>query len=520
MEARHASAAAVARAPASPAPARGRFLEPAALALIALLPLAFFALFWNSPFERDEGVYATIADGLLEGKVPYRDLFDNKPPLVYGWYAFSFLLFGETVAAPRIIAAVLLSFTTLAIYAQTRLLFPRGVAYMAVAFFALSTGFPSVALHANTEAYMLLPMVASLLAFTMGVQRRRHWWFLLAGVLAGIALLTKQVAVWNLLALGVMGALWDWRANNAGWRSLLPATYLLAGAAVALFVAALPFALNGALSDFLYANVVYNYRYMGILSSVERVFILKRSLLFTLFFLALAAPLLIGAIAGAVTMFRVRKPWAYYAFAAWVVACALGVASGARFYPHYFLQLMPALAMLTAVFVYERLRNRRDQPVQLWAWLAVGLFVSVSLATNALLYLAPDTTHKTFSESAYQQKEWEEDSETLAAYVAARTDPQDRIFNYGRESQLYFYADRPPATAYFYDWAYFYDTSTIPKTVEELRRNPPEYIIDSVQPPLFEPSDRAPEIDRLLAERYEFVGRIEFADVYRLRDGP
>lgn len=72
---------------------------------------------------------------------------------------------------------------------------------------------------------------------------------------------------------------------------------------------------------------------------------------------------------------------------------------------------------------------------------------------------------------------------------------------------------------HFYDWAYFYDDSTVSKTVEELRRDPPEYIIDSVQPPLFERSDRVPEIDRLLSERYEYVGRIEFADVYRLIAG-
>src|SRR5512132_3256049 len=82
------------------------------LALLAI-PILLYLPFAGIPFERDEGVYATVAQGLLRGEMPYRDLFDNKPPLVYAWYALSFLLFGERVVAPRILAAVLLSLTTL-----------------------------------------------------------------------------------------------------------------------------------------------------------------------------------------------------------------------------------------------------------------------------------------------------------------------------------------------------------------------------------------------------------------------
>ena len=494
---------------------RWRF-EAAVLAIIALLPLLFFALIRNNPFERDEGVYATIAQGLLRDNVPYRDLFDNKPPLVFGWYALSFLLFGETVAAPRIIAAVMLSLTSVAVYAQTRLLLARGAALLAAVFFGLATGLPFVALHANTEAYMLLPLVGSLFAITMGMRGRRQWWFMLAGVCAGMAVLTKQVAVWNLLALSVVAVFWRWPADRS-WRAIVPAAYVLGGATLAVSLVAIPFALNGALGDFIYASVVYNYRYLSVLASFQRVFIMTRSLLFALFFLALAGPLVVGAIAGLVTLLRARRVSLWYAFAAWVVACGLGVATGGRFYPHYFLQLIPAMAILTAVFVHDRFRNRRSFPVHRWTLLATGVLVIVSAVASGLLYVVPERTEQTFSESAYEQREWEESSRELAAYVAARTEPNDRIFNYGRESQLYFYADRLPATRYFYDWAYGYDKGTALTTVNDLRRDPPEYIIDSVQPPLFQPNDRDPEFDRLLAERYESVGHFEYADVYRLK---
>lgn len=499
---------------------RRSILDALPLVLVCLLPILLYLPFMGAPFERDEGVYATIAEGMLKGQVPYRDLFDNKPPVVFVWYALSFLVFGEQVAAPRIIAAVLLSFTTLSLFAEVRMLFPRGVAYLAAILFALSTGLPYVALHANTEAYMLFPLVTSLLAFTMGIRTGRGRWFLLSGVLGALAMLTKQVAVWNLLALAGMALWWSWRKNGARWRSALPAAYLTAGAAAALAAVSLPWAYSGALGDFLYANVAYNYKYVGMISNAQRLFLLKRMVLFFLFFGAVAAPLVIGSLAGLLTIMRLRKPFGWYLFVVWGLACIAGVATGGRFYPHYFLELLPVLAILTAIVVYDRFRTRRLRPVPKLLLVASAFFVSISLTTSGLLYFQPRHTEQAFSEDVYYQKQWEEESRQLGAYIAARTSPDDRIFNYGRESQIYFYADRLPAAPYFYDWAYTYDENALAETLDILRQDPPLYIIDSVQPPLYELSERSPSFNAFLRERYEYVGHIYFADVYRLRDAP
>src|SRR3990172_2049712 len=261
---------------AGPASAAGvlsrRFwLDHAPLIALCLLPVLLYLPALASPFERDEGVYATIAQGLLDGKVPYRDLFDNKPPLVYGWYAFSFLLFGESVVAPRIVAALLLSFTTLSLFGQARMVFPRGVAYMAAGLFGLSTGLPFVALHANTEAYMLLPLVTSLVAFTIGMRRGEGLrWFVLSGALCGAAMMTKQVAFWNLAALMAVAAAWRWKSSGFTWRTVAPSAALLGGAASSVAVVAVPFAVTGSLDELFYANISYNWLYVGVLSYSER----------------------------------------------------------------------------------------------------------------------------------------------------------------------------------------------------------------------------------------------------------
>src|SRR6266540_1491209 len=213
---------------------RRAILDNFPLLVLCIVPILLYLPVIASPLERDEGVYATIAQRLLRGDVPYRDLFDNKPPIVYGWYALSFLLFGESVVAPRIVAALLLSLTTLAIFGEARILFGRRVAYLAAGAFALATGLPFVALHANTEAYMLLPLVTSLGAFIIGMRRDRMVWFVLAGALGAFAVMTKQVAVWNLVALAIMAVAWRWHSGETAWRRITPLLSLLTGGAATI----------------------------------------------------------------------------------------------------------------------------------------------------------------------------------------------------------------------------------------------------------------------------------------------
>lgn len=491
--------------------------ETAPLIALCLVPILLYLPFVGAPFERDEGVYATVAQGVLHGRVPYRDLFDNKPPLVYGWYSLSFLIFGQTVAAPRIMASILLSCTTFFVFKQARMVFPRSVAYGAAGVFALSTGLPLVALHANTEAYMLLPLVTSLVAFTVGTRDGRLRWFVLAGVLGAVAMMTKQVAVWNLLTLAAVALFWRWRSDGLTRATFTPALSLLAGAGATVAVIAAPFVLTGALGDFIYANLSYNWLYMGVLTYGQR---LANLGLGGLFFCLVAAPLVGSAVMGLITIIRRKSTIAEYMLVFWGLASLAGVASGGRYFPHYFLQLLPALAVLTAVAVYHRLKDRDIHPVGKPAMALAGALVLVSVATNGILFLAPGVAEQEVAANVYEQQQWADASQQLGAYIEERTQADDTIFNFGRESQLYFYSDRQPAVRYFYDWALWYDENNLPATMTALRESMPVYIIDTAQRPLFDDWRKVhpPEVEQFISQNYEYEGRIYFADVYRLRD--
>ncbi len=53
-------------------------------------------------FERDEGEYTYAAQEILRGKIPYKDFYNMKTPLVYYSLAFLFRLFGDSVHTVKI----------------------------------------------------------------------------------------------------------------------------------------------------------------------------------------------------------------------------------------------------------------------------------------------------------------------------------------------------------------------------------------------------------------------------------
>ncbi|HSC87973.1 MAG TPA: glycosyltransferase family 39 protein, partial [Polyangiaceae bacterium] len=68
----------------------------------SLLQVLLFA------FGRDQGIFAVIGRGVLDGKMPYRDLWDFKPPGIFLVYAAAFGVFGNSMIAPRLVECLCL----------------------------------------------------------------------------------------------------------------------------------------------------------------------------------------------------------------------------------------------------------------------------------------------------------------------------------------------------------------------------------------------------------------------------
>lgn len=70
--------------------------------------LIFLVYRGSAPFV-DEGSFCTISQGILEGKLPYQDYFNEKPPLQYFWTASVMYFVGIGIDGARIASSITLA---------------------------------------------------------------------------------------------------------------------------------------------------------------------------------------------------------------------------------------------------------------------------------------------------------------------------------------------------------------------------------------------------------------------------
>ena len=95
-------------------------------ALIGLSFVTIAYLFVNIlmfRYGRDQGIYATVADTVLRGGMPYRDAWDFKPPGIYVVYAATRAVFGSGQWAIRLVEVLGLASTVAAFVLLSRRFF-------------------------------------------------------------------------------------------------------------------------------------------------------------------------------------------------------------------------------------------------------------------------------------------------------------------------------------------------------------------------------------------------------------
>ncbi len=415
------------------------WIAAAALACALRAPVA------DLPFERDEGGYAYIAQRWLAGDVPYRDAFDQKPPGVFAFYAAAMTLGGETPAAVRW-GAQLATIAALGalVWIGARLFSPAVGVAAAFAGVLLSADPGWLGNAVNTEQVALAPIsFGALCALVAGTQRRLAF-SLAVGVLGGMALLLKPVTA-PIVAFEIA------TAACLARRPLAHGIAAGCGVAAVLAPVALYFAAHGAGQAFFDAVVWNNLAYAGDtrLADYPRYFAAQvgptRLPLGPLYAAALAAPLaLLGAASpGAST--RRRLAWV----AAWFAASLPAIAMGGHFRQHTFVLALPPLALLAGMGLdaIGRIAFGVHAIARMFAPIAALSLVAHGVATS-WWYFGP-TRHEARLHRIYGSNPFPE-APALGAWLAAHSAPDERIFIYGSEPELLFYAGRSSASRYIY----------------------------------------------------------------------
>jgi len=420
----------------------------AALAVILFVTLAVRLPCLNTPFERDEGEYAYIAWRLEHDELPYRNWVDQKPPGIFWVYRIALSLPVEPIRAVHLIGLLSAAASACALFFLARRFTEDVWATGAAALFALLLADPMInGTAANTELFMLLPLILSQLAFfpSAAAARHRAYWMIACGVLTGLAIAFKQVAAINWLFLVAMYPLFIPREKR--WpRTLVFAGWSAAGAAIVWGVIALYFFLKGALGDLVYNVFTHNLEYVRAIPGAMR----WNFCLETLSRLSPTQAIIwIMSAAGLVALFRKGRRKSLIFWSGWMLTSIIAVSASGYFFPHYFQQALPALA-LTAVLGAEWFCSLRSWSA--WpAWSRTALF-GLLLFLLPVIRIWPFLFRYTPAEAVrkiYPNNYFAEMPE-LAARLRAATGPDDRIFIFGAEPELLFYAQRISATRYIF----------------------------------------------------------------------
>lgn len=393
------------------------------------------------PLERDEGEYAYIAWRMSQGEVPYRDHFDQKPPGVFFLYYLTFLFDDSVEAIHGMMHLYTLATIALIFFLTRELSGSPGAGLLAAAAFSIATAQPAITGQAaNTEIFMLLPLVGSLLVFMRRWGEGRFRDLFWAGLLIGTASLFKQVALTTVLPVIGLQAWFEIRRNPVlgTGRAFLSAAVTVTGILAAWVPVLLYFGAHGAVGSLINDVFLHNFRYLSTSRNAFSLQVLARN-----YFPLLRGewPLWGAAFFGLYVLFSESAARGLFVLL-WLVSAAAGISASAYFFPHYFLQATPIQAVLSGVgmaLLWKEARRRFEQRGALLAALITACVLANPLVGDARLLLrgSPEQiSYRIYPGNIFP------DTVRVAEYIRENSSPSDSIFVFGSEPQIPFYAKR------------------------------------------------------------------------------
>src|SRR5438477_1089834 len=465
------------------------------------------------PLERDEGEYAYAGQLLLQGIPPYKLAYSMKFPGTYVAYAITMFLFGQTVAAIHLGLLFVNSATSVLIFFIGKRLLNSTVGVAAAASYALLSLSPSVlGLAGHATHFVVLPVLGG--AFLLLNQQNRVGVGrpLISGLLMGLGLLMKQPALFFVLFGAIYLFLGDVRAGLALRKAILRNLVFAAGAVTPLLITFLALCYAGVFGKFWFWTIHYAHEYGTLISISDAPQIFIHSVRDAI---GPSWPLWILAGVGLLIcpFDRLTRRRAGFLLGL-LVASILALCPGFYFRSHYFILLLPAVALFVGVAInnISTVLRRQITAVRFFPLLLLSSCAAFLIFAQRDLFfrLSPiEASHTIYAGHPFPE------TIKVAEYVRDHTDPSDTIAVGGSEPQIYFYSHRHSATGYIYTYplmeAQTYARQMQSEMIHEIESAKPKYLISVTVDTSWLHSSRSENLifewaQRYIAENYVAVG--------------
>lgn len=419
----------------------------------------------------DEGIYQVVGRALDSGRMLYKEIWDNKPPLLYLLYA----LLGGNLFGIKLLSLLFGLFSVISFYfLSTKIFKNQNIRFLSTFIYSVLFGLPVLEGNiANAENFMLLPIIICAYLIFSYSESKKISTLLIAGVLLAFAFATKVVAVFDFAAFLFFLIL----ANHSHGKITISKHlfYFFLSFVSIMTIFACYFIVNGAFQEYLSSVFFQNISYVG--EQNRLIFPLGILLIKTVILFILVATLFLNKK-------RLSKQTIFIYL--WTIFSLYNAFFSERAYTHYMLVALPAFALLVGHF-FDKARTRvLDGLIIIGISIVAYYYFQIYYKTFSYYqnYIQLITNNKNIV--AYESFF---DSNTprdydIANFITMNVKSDERVFLWSDSAQIYALSHKLPIGKYVVAYHItFYKNADIitKKQIEEMQ---PKFIIQTVEDPL------------------------------------
>lgn len=425
------------------------------LALLSILICIIYVIrskFLYIPFERDEGIYGYYGKLLLEGKIPYKDFYEQKFPGLFYFYAFMVSLFGDTVKGLHTGFMYLNILTVILIYFTSKILYTPIAGLISATTFAFVSLTPELSGFTVQAEHGVAFFISCGLLFYALYNTQKKWYYnFLMGVSFGFAIMTKTSGLFLVLWGGVILILDFLFSENKTLKKLIiqistysTGVFLIIGSFFLLiyvkgsfqdmifwtyeipknYVSKIPF--DDGIKYFTYSKnaILQNYKFFWYHSLLAVILSLLKTVSWQQKFFGITL----------------------------LVFSFFTIVPGFYFYGHYWIQTIPGLSVVAGLTYYTLISlANKFLKIKSIKYVYLGVFALLTYTHISALksyYFKPN--YERILRTVYGNNPFPESME-IGNWINANSKPEDNIVLLGSEPQIYFYTKKrsPSRHAYF-----------------------------------------------------------------------
>lgn len=470
------------------------------IVILVLISLVVGSRFLSVPLERDSAEYVYSSYVLSKGGVFYKDTFDTRIPGQYFILSPLAPLLMKNFVYVNFLVMVLSAFNTVIIFFLGRMLFGNKAAFIVSLLFLFLSKSPYV--EGFTLSAELFIQTFSFLGFLVYFKyffirassqeetffspalgfRKRFVVCLFAGLFFGLSFVIKPIGVVDFVVFLVIFLVQNTREHNLSLKErfilLVPS---ILGFLVPLALISMYFLVKNAWSEFVYYAFIFNFEYIKLLGHKYAYW--QKFILFNRNFFVDSFPFFILCFlfffTDFVLFFRKKKFYPRLFIFLWVLLAFTGVCVSGRFFPHYYMMLIGPFSLLCGYSLY-RINEADYRPLVKRLFLSVfGILMCFSFAAHYPFYFkySPyEIINHTFPLQPFSE------SYEVGLYLKDNTRPDDYLFVWAEEPEIFYYSRRKSVCKYISDIPFVYyrgitreDPSSV--LLNGLTRYPPEFLV-------------------------------------------